>query len=170
VDITRWPMTKIMQLPDWCFGQRWPIVLSAVPAAVPAAFEQSRAALPERIVIWSVGVWCVGTFNESATITLALADVAPTTEAEWDVLTLVFPGAQVSGNPVYDFWVVSTSSIIVPSFRMPVQTSGRKLCARIATAGGTPGSAGISVVVSSIPTEVPDWLVAVKQGQVPGVT
>jgi len=56
MDTSNWGDGRIMQLPDWCFGRRWPISCAATVSAGLYRWQLSPSRLPERMVVWSAFV------------------------------------------------------------------------------------------------------------------
>ncbi len=160
MDIRDWPIDRIMQLPDCAFGRRWPIRLAKILEDGNAVFDLAEAALPERCVIWEVGFLTVGAFGVSAETGLSLGELLPTSEAQFRALELVFSGVDSPISGRGHFEVAADGWAGVMTLRQPMQPAGRRLVARFIRHRGSALSAGIIVVVSSIPTEVPDWLIS----------
>ncbi len=158
MDIRNWPMDKIMQLPDCCFGRRWPISVGVSDVAAATHYDISEAALPERCVVWSMFFIPHTTTAAHTRVTLSLGDVLPTTDAQFDALEPVFRdlGCWDGNRRVFCVHVYVTG-LILP-IRQPVLSSGRKLVGRFEVAAVSPYPIVVGVIISSIPTEVPDWL------------
>lgn len=160
MDIRDWPLDQVMQLPDCCFGRRWPIHLFSEEAINPAMFRISHMALPEQCVIWEVTAWGVSGFTAAIAVGLALGDFLPTTEAEWQRLELVFSGFEDHGHISGELPVFANGQVAFRQLKMHIRPAGRRLVGRFAVYVGVPDFAGIGVTVSSIPHEVPDCLVS----------
>jgi len=160
MDIRNWPMDKIMSLPDWCFGRRWPIGLQAALPGPPPEFDIAELALPETTVIWEVLVNNLTTIASSIVFTLALGDQLPATNAAFNECELVFPGIESTTGVRGAVEITERGGCSLVRLRMPVAAAGRRFVGRFVrnVAASTGGTA--IIVVSSIPTEVPDWLIS----------
>ncbi|MBA7558059.1 hypothetical protein ES705_50848 [subsurface metagenome] len=80
MDVSKWPLEKIMALPDWCFGKRWWVGIylgTAMAEAVPFIIDQS---VPDVFVLWDVLVLSAGVTEQTRTdLTLRLCRALPTT-------------------------------------------------------------------------------------------
>ncbi len=80
MDIRNWPLDRIMQLPDHCFGRRWPITLLTPVVQTVTYYDISEMALPEKCVIWELVFYGYGVLGGELTgWSFALGDVLPTT-------------------------------------------------------------------------------------------
>lgn len=153
-------MGRIMQLPDCCFGRRWPIGVAQEQEAVGAYYDISEFALPERCVVWGLYVWLPVYSTTAVEITLSLGDQLPTTDAQFDALEVLFRdiGFIVGGRRTIRS--SRSPSVLTVPLRMPVTASGRRLVGRFAWGASIANSVYTIIVVSSIPTEAPDWLLS----------
>ena len=158
MEIRNWPMDKIMQLPDCCFGRREMLQLAVDLASTASVYAINPAGLPDTMVIWEViaAAWA----NVVVTIHagLALGDLLPTSDAEYNALELVFPNVISSDGDRGEFEVSSDSGFDVANVRFPVVVSGRRLIAKFTRHQGNATEGVITVVYSSLPNEVPDCL------------
>lgn len=157
--IDDWPLDRIMQLPDCAFGRRWPVSV-AWPLANPGIlYDISEEALPEWCVVWELLLVTMshGT-NGLISINLALGDVLPTTDAEFDANEAFLRGL--------GWWTALRYNIVAGIGQEPalrrlrhfVHSMGRRVIGRCGS-GATGSDAFLTLVVSSVPKEVPDWLV-----------
>lgn len=160
MNIRDWPMDRIMQLPDWCFGRRWPVFLrSYAPNATPT-YDISEVALPERCVFWWFG-WDISAAELTRTLyRLALGDQLPTTEAQMSTLEPLFMGLGVQGAEPREIQTLKLEAEGGIPLRTPINTTGRRPVLETKGFGTNYIGARITLVVSSMPTEVPDWLVS----------
>lgn len=161
MDIRDWPLDRIMQLPDHCFGRRWPIGLQATLLNAEPVFDISEFALPERCVIWEVVL--VGRIAAFASVELCLAlgDQLPPDDAAFAVLELVFGGVESAAGVRGAIETPTLSIHQVTKLRVPLQTSGRRFVGRFIRREAMVAAADVIIVVSSIPREVPDCLLSV---------
>lgn len=160
MDITKWPLNKIMQLPDHVFGRRWPIFAQPlVPSLFLFDFLLSDP-LPERIVLWNIHVSMTKAFGEAHWFKLALGDHEPMNDAEFDAFERVFPGNLSSD--------ISEGSILIPGqmvlnipMRLSIETMGRRFALQVWNGYGvTQVYFGFTFLISSIPKEIPDCLIS----------
>jgi len=158
MDIRNWPMNKIMQLPDCCFGRRWPIVFTGWNTVALYALYISEIGLPDKCILWELWLSALGTepgwVLEDMSLTLSLGDKLPATLLEFRALENMFPEADE---------IEDTERLLRPNFhltnlRKPYHSQGRRVVLKATSTRmiGTVWSVGL--VFSSIPTEVPDWL------------
>ena len=161
MDIRNWPMDRIMQLPDNAFGQRWIVSVAARGKVVGANYDISEMALPERCVVWTVFFLASVSSGMVNDITLSMGDKLPASDAEFDVLEpLMRDLGYYDGTRRY-IELYSRTSVVVLPMRKLIHSVGRRLVGRLTfeALSTTPTYAGL--VVSSIPTEVPDCLLSV---------
>jgi len=156
MDIRRWPLDKIMQLPDCCFGRRWPIYFGGETVSSAAAYHISEIGLPERCVLWDIFFDSIGypTETEIGTppeISIALGDQLPATAAEFNVLESLIS----ESDALRDGCHILVKSMKL-SLRKLVFTSGRRIVIRMRGSDMTSGFWSLGLVFSSVPNEVPD--------------
>lgn len=158
MDIRNWPIDQIMQLPDFCFGRRWAVGLGFTLAGAGAVYDISKLDLPDRIVIWGVAVVSEGSPTATNHLGLALGDIVSTSDAEFNALEQLFRGIQAADNETGQFESVTVNADALPRIREPVITNGRKLIGRVIRHTGASVGCTVNLIISSIPTEVPDCL------------
>lgn len=158
MNIANWPVNKIMELPDHCFGRREVLQLAVDLAGAGAVYAINPAGLPDKMVIWEV----IAAARAATTVTihagLALGDQLPASDAEYNLLELVFPNVISSDADRGEFEVSSDNSFNLMMVRFPVVVSGRRLIAKFVRHQGIATEGVITVVYSSFPSEVPEWL------------
>ncbi|MBA7469582.1 hypothetical protein ES707_04864 [subsurface metagenome] len=160
MDIRSWPLDKIMQLPDCCFGRRWPVGVYAAEGGIGQYYDISEAGLGDRCVVWQVTYAGGGNWEGVSSIALALGDVLPAGIAEFDALQPLFSDLGKRGAVRRAVDIGSGGVVITLQMRLPVHAQGRRIVALIEiTAAEATGPQAI-LVVSSIPTEVPEWLIS----------
>lgn len=161
MDVRNWSMDQIMQLADSCFGTRYLVSAHANSAGGEAAWDISELGLPENCVIWEFAIWAPAVAPGAHFCRIALGDQLPTTVAEMDVLEPLFPGFGVQGAGPRDIRLLSNAVTRVNKLRMPIHAAGRRVIVEVDPAATTAWWAQLLLVVSSIPTEVPDCLLSV---------
>lgn len=161
MDIRDWGMDRIMQLPDWCFGRKWLVSVQATGSAIEVVFDISEYALPERCVIWQLQYGVGGEQTARGFISLALADFLPASDAAFDASEILLRdyGVTIAGRKIIP--VSANGGVARIDLRMPIASAGRRLVGRLAETATATYYLWTTIVVSSVPTEVPDWLVSV---------
>lgn len=149
-----------MQLPDYCFGVRWPIGLYGLLSTDDAVFDICEAALPEVTIVWEISFQVTGTFNHMVVVQLSLGDQLPANDAGFAQHEQMFPSLPLLAGNRNSFLATPLHNSGVVRIRKPFRTAGRRVIARMIRLDGTPLGVGTVVTVSSIPTEAPDWLVS----------
>lgn len=160
MDVRNWGMAKLMQLPDWCFGSRWNVVSCNTVAVGQTEQWIVDTPVPDTIVLWSIRVF--GSQGDIATswMKFAIGDHEPANDGEFDAFDRLFPGdldrsVQEGAIPVVKY------SMLEFTMRKPIQMDGRRFAIQMSNNHGSVGSFLAWVFeISSIPTEVPDWLVS----------
>ncbi|MBA7612282.1 hypothetical protein ES703_19518 [subsurface metagenome] len=160
MNISQWSMNKILQLPDSCFGSRWPIGLSVVGHAVAPKFDIAEMALPERCVVWELAALYHVATLAMAEFELRLGDVLPASWAEFQGHELLFKGIRYLATATSLIYVTSMTSVNWQNFKMPVRASGRRVILGVNAGVATAGIVQAALTVSSVPTEVLDCLLS----------
>jgi hypothetical protein len=166
MDIRDWPLDMVMQLPDCCFGRRWSYAYGQEVQEDASAFQLITSALPERFVVWERHQWYAaplgaGMNDDEFFVQWLLTDDVPTTVAEAATRRILFETdvLAVQGLRCFSGW------LHLDRLRMPVQSGGQGLVLAMVSGGSDNATIGAGIVVSSVPKEVPDWLL----GQVKGL-
>ena len=178
MNISNWPNEKIMQLPDECFGRRWPIISSRTIAVATTVQWLIKASLPDRCILWSVGICGFGINQWNGTIKIALGDNEPATDAEFDAFERIIPGDfqnDLNEGAIYMSW----TTLVPLMMRMPLKPQGRRFAVQVYNpAAAQTMFFNIIFTISSIPTDVPiqlceeywiSYLDLVKQIQKTGI-
>lgn len=160
MDIRNWSMNQIMQLPDECFGRRWPVFLHMDVSVGGTNWDISEASLPDVTIIWEYSSWSDQFDKDCPFFRLALGDVLPATTAEMDALEPLFRGYGLQGPEPRLISGPTHSPAHLDRLKMPVAANGRRLVAEARAAPTASNHLDIVVVVSSLPTEVPDCLLS----------
>lgn len=158
MNISDWPISKIMQLPDYAFGRREIVQLAMDLTDANAVYAISPAGLAERTVIWDIGTSNRGASNTTTHAALSLGDFLPTTDAQFNAMEVMFPGVIASDGGVGEFEAAAGSYMNTSKVRQVFQTSGRRFVARFIRHQQNATESVIVVAYSSIPTELPEWL------------
>lgn len=160
MDIRNWPLDKIMQLPDCCFGRRWPISVSFHQPVVAEVFDISKTALPEKCVIWEVFYYAYGEDVDYARVALALGDQLPADMAAFDLNEQIIHQLGRHSQIEYLMYIGANSGPLVIPLKIPLAAGGRRLIGRFENLALGFQFFLAGIVVSSVPTEVPDWLIS----------
>ena len=158
MDIRNWGLDKVMQLPDWCFGRRWPIFCRVTAGEGSQLWDISELKLPDVCVVWEFGAWIARSSFEVDTFRLALGRFLPATAAQMDALEPLFNGLGAQGPGPRQIDAHRSGQLRMENLRMPVQAQGKNLILEATEATDKSGTIQVYIVISSIPTEVPDWL------------
>lgn len=160
MDIRNWPLDRIMQLPDHCFGRRWPVIFTKQAAIQATSYFISELALPDTAVLWEIhSTIIIG--GEATTSTylphnLKLGDQLPTADAQVAALDDLLPGLDerdaVGG--------ILRDDIHLTRLRLPIAAQGRRVVLRLVNTEEVAIVFQLGLIFSSIPAEVPDWLLS----------
>lgn len=160
MNIRDWPMNKRLALPDWCFGRRWPINNTGTGTGANPGFDISWCAFPEWIVIWELFISGPGDTVPYASVEMRLGDKLPANDAEFGAYSKLLDCVKCMGGNPSRLVAFNNVGTTLRSLKVPVHTAGQRLVTRHACFGGTITRSQLILVVSSLPTEVPDWLLS----------
>ena len=158
MDISKWPLSEIMQLPDHCFGKRWLVITNR--RVLPAAVDEwiSDTPLPNRFVLWSITIWGVQALNVNYWFKIALGDQDPTTSAIFATFTPLFDGDlenDIQAGAIFNQY----GSTLYLTMRRPIEAMGKRFAVQFNNVDATLSKCvAIAFEVSAIPDEVPDWI------------
>ncbi len=158
MDVSSWPINKIMQLPDCCFGKRWWIGEYIGTTAAELVYFTIKDRLPDWFVLWSMFVqgtdWTAGT---GINLTVKLADRANDIDSFWNADRLFHQiGTE---NMVYEFHLTVKGMFYLPYIRSVHESKNNRICGAFKIRGETePCENQIAMLISSVPKEVPDWM------------
>lgn len=160
MNIRDWPLGQIMQLPDCCFGRRFVVSVSSFLTGPGTAWDISELAIPELSVLWELMVSGGDVTLVDCGIRLALGDQLPTTAAMMAAYSPLIPGLGVQGPEPRLIQCSPRLCIHLVNVRQPIEAMGRRLVLEHLSGPGEVLHVQVSMVVSSIPTEVPDCLIS----------
>lgn len=149
-----------MQLPDWCFGRRWVVSCELGATAGTTVWDISEVALPDAGVIWQLSLNIIYSMDPTNTIRLALGDILPTTTVIMDELEPLVHGIGVQGAEPRQKHVHAYGKGFDIRMRTPRTFQSKKMVMEATAVAGELNYAQAIMVVSSIPLEVPDWLIS----------
>ena len=156
--IDDWPLERIMRLPDWCFGQRWPVGLYATKTGAGSAWDISEIALPEVSVLWEFTFWPLEIMAQTTNFRLALGQQLPVATAQMDQLEPLLAGVGIQGPTPRQIIGQGYAAPAIRMLRKPIESGGKKVILELTTGGAAAQDLQVILVFSSIPREVPDWL------------
>lgn len=163
MDIRRWPMDMIMQLPDHVFGRRFPITCRVRALNTANHFDISEVALPERSVLWQLIVDPQLAPSDGCYIAMALGEQLPTTLAQFNLLPPLIYGYGGLPPEPRTFRFAAAAQILVMDLKIPILGPSKRLVVMGYGATGETMAARVTIVVSSIPNSIPDWMVGVHE-------
>ena len=160
MDISKWPLNKIMQLPDHCFGRRFSIILGGRVDTGVTTFLLSELALPDVCVLHEISFHgsaegldrSIPSFQASIKLSDQVFVLAADVALLDDLLTGVderMAGVAYVRSPLH-----------LTRLRLPIFAQGRRVLARVHESLSVAGYFSLGLVFSSIPKEVPDCLVS----------
>ena len=159
MNTSNWGDGRIMQLPDFCFGRRWPIQSTGNPAAGLYEWVLNPSSLPERMVVWSAymavrqATWALGH------AAFKLAEHIPANVAEFRTMESVFKEMQGPNLGESEIIVGGMGAQTQIHCRHLVRTTARRLMFGFYNPSGTESWCIAGLVISSVPRSVPDWVV-----------
>jgi len=162
MNISNWPVSRILQLPDCCFGQRYVVSVSGDRKAFGDWFSMSEIAFPSQCVIWEYSVYFAGQHVDGAYWRLALGLEEPADTAEFSLLEPLIPGFGLPGVDPKQMWQGYGQNFAMRGLRLYRETQGRRLVLQCHGAAGATTYVFVAVVVSSLPKEVPEWAVRAR--------
>lgn len=161
MDVSKWPIGRIMQLPDHCFGQRWLVGVASNRATTGPGFDISELGLPEECVIWNLAMWYTQGAQAFLGIYLALGDQLPATEAAFTALEPLFKDIGPFFIQRRRIEMIAEAGLIHFPMRKYVHAGGRRLVGEFYMGATSAQVATAVITVSSVPKEVPDCLLSV---------
>jgi len=160
--IDDWPLNQIMQLPDWCFGQQFVVSCDVTVFGAVSAWDISEMRLPDHCVIWQLSIAWLVYGGDTCYLRMGLGHHLPATVAQMSANDNLIAdlGRYVAGQR--QFFGSQTRYQEVYPMRRICDSQGRNLIVEATGAAGIGLSARVGLVVSGVPTEVPDWLVSGK--------
>ena len=164
MDVSRWPLHKIMMLPDWCFGRRWWVGSYAGNTSGQVYYFCSEENLPDWFVVWGFLL----SFKENAALSAIRATIRlarNTAEITANAMTMERLCKGISAHTIlYEFYVPQNGLIWINGIRTIHESKDRRIA--FATNGDQviayEGTVG--VLISGVPREVPDWVVSGLEG------
>ena len=165
--IDDWPLERIMRLPDWCFGQRWPVGLYAATDAIGSVWDMAEIPLPDRCVLWEFTCYTSLIMNADTVFKVAIGHQMPTTAVQMNLLEPLMPGVGVQGTSPRPIHGNAYALISVTRLKKVIESAGRKVILQLTLGTALEQDLQVIMVFSSLPREVPDWLISAKAINLP---
>lgn len=165
MNIRGWSLQKRMVLPDWCFGSKWWIGDYIATTAANAAYFFFRDLPPDNFVVWDVIV-SQGGYAAALKIdlTLCLCREAPVS-GNIKTLTRLLRQFGTPGQ-AYDMHFPPNSFSHLGPMKTLVEANNDGIGGVVILPSETANcELSIAVLVSALPTEVPEWVVSGLAGR-----
>lgn len=161
MDIRNWGLDRIMQLPDEAFGHRFMVYLEVQNVGAGFVYDISELGLPDVCVLWELFIQVYNSETTFCNIRFGLGDMLPAIPPEMLGLEPLLRGFGVQGaEPRYAiYW--SPQEIHLRRLRVPIAAQGRRVVMQSQYNAIGDNYVRAAFVFSSLPTEVPDWLISV---------
>lgn len=159
MDVSGWTLAKRMELPDWCFGNKW-IIGCPVKTLLTGTnyWGISEVSLPDPVCIWTLGCWVRTEEFVSLTTRIGLRATIPTSDVEMDAAIEMFPllGAPRVGPNLVRFGFLYSEAFFM-KVRKGMNTDGLKLVVQVCSTVLNV-YVQFSLLVSELPTRIPAHL------------
>ncbi len=157
MDISNWPMDRIMQLPVDCLGTRFTIIFSDAQPAVGDDIYFNNLALTDRCVLHeihaSIGSSTVNVSSPIASLALVLANRQPANLTEFLTHDNLLTGIDEETSDIQQF----RTPMHLTRLKLPILAQGRKVALKFSIEGVFAAHFNVALVFSSIPREIPDF-------------
>lgn len=164
MDVSKWNLDKIMQLPDWCFGTRYEVCVARYSPNGATTWDMSEVSLPNVFVLWEVGIYTAPIDYNVKDYRLALGNKVPNSTAKMDRCMSLVVGLGLAGAEPRVICAAPRYGQMVFHPRRAIQSQARRLILEMTATTGQDGRLQVICIVSSIPKEVPDWLFSAHPG------
>lgn len=155
MDIRNWTAGQLLQLPDWCYGERYCVEI-AIGTQGGVVYDYAEQPLPDRLILWEIEAWVTGaTTTGRAQVGLALGNEVPTNDAEYNQLE---PIGGLTADSLFDREgpiLHINSPVRINRLKRLVQPQGRRLIARLSPITGI-DYGFVRLVISRLPAWIPD--------------
>lgn len=158
MNIEKWDIDRVMQLPDWCFGTRYPVGVAVRSPVTNPGWDISEISLPEMAVLWEVVFWSPKGYTEIDSIRIGLGMKLPTSTAQMDLTTELLKGCGRFATQKRSYLTFGAEVVNVNRIRLPIATGNRKLILELTPNSSKSNEVQVITIWSSFPKEVPDWL------------
>ena len=160
MDVSGWAPEKIMQLPDHVFGERHVLACCGKSSNDVPVWDISEVAVHDISVLWDLTIWPIYVTDADDYVRIAWGQYLPKSTAEMDELAPLVRGLGKQGGeprkiPIY-FYAGGMSFHL----RKLVYPGGRRMVIEVYANVGKYTMCHVVATVSSLPKEVPDWLIS----------
>lgn len=152
---------QIMQLPDFCFGERFVCSTYYVEDTVGYYEDISPIVLPDKCVLWEIDLWFSKNGNVSNYLRMSLGYALPGNEAAFlleqpliEELGHVAPTLRGIFTPLEEHHQSM-------HMKQLLTTGGKRFLTMFKVSSGGDSRLQISAVFSGIPLRVPDWMISI---------
>lgn len=160
MDVSKWELHKIMQLPRCAFGQIYLISASIYIANNDTAWDISEIAFPKVAVIWQLSILWQYANTTDCKCRLALGTKIPTTIAEMNEYEELINGLGTGPTKPRNIYGFTSNAQEMYPMKKLIEPQGKKLVLEVHAPSDKETRVRAAVAVSSIPREVPDWLLS----------
>ena len=160
MDISKWPIHKVMALPDWCFGQKWWIGMTVGTTEGTEEYFFIADLPPDNFVVWDILVSPGGVVAAtSVDVALCLCKETPVV-GNIRILTGLLRQFGTKGQH-YDMHLSPNSVSYLGPMKVAVEAVNQGIggCLKLKDETATCEST-IAILISAVPREVPDWVVS----------
>ena len=160
MDVSKWALDKIMELPDWCFGKRWWVGVNLGGAAGETSYWLIDENVPDVFVLWDVLITNAAAEAQTRTdISIRLCRQAPT-GANIKKFRRLLRGLS-QPTLMFDIQLPKDIAVHLGPMRNLIEARNDKIGGAFKRLNATGAQESqIAFLISGIPREVPDWVVS----------
>lgn len=159
MDIRRWSPNQVMQLPDWCFGPRWWVGEYMGNTSGQIYYHSGAEVLPDKFVLWGILISARSpSCLEALRLTIRLAGSKPASVADGKAKDRLLDGISTE-DILYELYVNQNGTTWIGCERQLVEPNGKRLSLVSNGDQAIAYEMTVGILISAVPTEVPDWLV-----------
>ena len=159
IDISGWSLGEKMMLPDHAFGVRNLVTFSNSVPTVTTEWHRFLSALPDHIVIWNIKAITGAIPPAFGTVRLALGDVVPTSDAEFNELEQIGMGGGLQTGRGARIVCDSVSGSDYVMLKLLVSPQGRRFVVRFRNNDVGSDNMQLAVIYSAVPRSIPKWMI-----------
>ena len=157
MDISKWPIEKVMQLPDSAFGTRFVLSFSQTVPGFIFKWGLSELSFPDRAVIYSLAIIVQSPVDRDVGVRISLGLELPRTIEQFDTLPSLLPNFGIVSGGRLTIPFITAANYRLDFLRQPVLAQGKKLAVELSSPSSGTSLVSVFVVVAAIPDEVPDF-------------
>lgn len=158
MDISRWPLDKIMQLPDHCFGRKWWVGTYVGTTADAPNYFLIEESVPDIFILWDVLIATAGhTAGTHTNVTFRLCAQAPT-GANIKTFRRLLRNFSTRIQ-MYDLHLPPMGLVHVGPMRNVINAGNDRIGGAFKIVAETANCEGVvACLISGIPRDIPDYL------------